>query len=312
MNADLHDIDYSTLGFYEPGFIHLEIGTREDLNDFNALASNPATAKVVSTFLHEYVHFLQDISSTHGLLNFIHAVEFLKNANKQVSEAGVAQFVTPLKIVNTFNWVTNMRLMQIYRGCESEGKRVTYLGYKAAKEQVVTGDGSKIVVPKYLVKFYDHGAQTTTTCHFGSIHLKEYMAHAVQTQYAPDTAHDDIPYRLVELIVRKEFPRLARNPVLLVALCDAALMDQHPARLFFRTLERMKERPKRSFKEVGSVYCFAYKNFSFADGEETEKVDSLFADTTDRAIEQFRDSLKAEIFKPNVEWFMAVIKEAHP
>jgi hypothetical protein len=95
----------------------------------------------------------------------------------------------------------------------------------------------------------------------------------------------------------------------MVALCDAALMDQHPARLFFRTIERMKER-KRNFREVDSVYSFAFKNVGFADGENTETVESLFANTTDRAIEQIRDSLKGDIFKPNVEWFVAVLKEA--
>jgi hypothetical protein len=310
MNADLLNIDFTTLGFYEPGFIHLEVSTRENLNDFNALASNPETAHLVSTFFHEYIHFLQDISTTHGLLNFIHAVEYLKNANKQVTEAGVAHFETPLKITNNSNWLTNNRLMHIYRGGENEGKRVSYLGYKANKEEVETSKGEKIIVPKYLVKCYDHSAQTITTCHFGSKHLKEYMAHAVQNQYAPNTIHDDIPYRLVELIVEKEFPRLARNPSLLVALCDASLMDQHPARLFFRTLERMKERPKRSFKEVEAVYSFAFKNFSFANEGKKEKVDSVYKDTANRAIGQIQDSLKADIFRPNVQWFEEVLKEA--
>jgi len=117
------------------------------LNDFNALASKPETAHLVSTFFHEYIHFLQDVSTTHGLLNFIHAIEYLKNANKQVTEAGVAHFETPLKITNNSNWLTNNRLMHIYRGCVNEGKRVSYLGYKANKEEVRDEQGGENCCP---------------------------------------------------------------------------------------------------------------------------------------------------------------------
>jgi hypothetical protein len=129
----------------------------------------------------------------------------------------------------------------------------------------------------------------------------------LQNLFAPGTTHDDIPYRLVEIIVKKEFPRLARDPALLVALCDAALMDLHPARLFFRTLERMKKRPKRNFKDVNAVYAFAFKDLNFADGQ---TVDSLYEDMTTSAITEFGDSLKADIFKNNVQWFEMLIGEA--
>src|ERR1044071_3828277 len=113
MNAALHDIDFATLGFYEPGFIHLRINTNEDLSDLINLAKCTISAKWVSTFLHEYIHFLQDITSTQGLLNFIHVVESLKNANKQVNEAAQADFPIPLKIRNDFNWGTNTKLKSI-------------------------------------------------------------------------------------------------------------------------------------------------------------------------------------------------------
>lgn len=310
MKPALHDIDFATLGFYEPGFIHLRINTSDDLSDLIKLAQCTVSAKWMPTFLHEYIHFLQDITSTQGLLNFIHVVEALKNANKQVNEAGQAEFPIPLRISNDFNWGTNTKLKRIYRGVETPVRSACYLGYKVAREEITASDGKKINAPKYLVKYYDDGAKTTETCHFGSIHLKEYMAHAVQNQFAPGTTHDDIPYRLVELIVAKEFPRLARDSALLVALCDAALMDLHPARLFFRTLERMKERHKRNFKDVNAVYTFAFKDVSFADGQRSETIDSLYEDMTRRAIAEFRDSLKADIFKDNVQWFEELMGEA--
>lgn len=84
--------EFSTVGYYEPGFIHLRINTTEDLDDLNKLKDDPTTLKCYSNFFHEYIHFLQDITSTHGLLNFVNAVEHLRDANKTVREDGNAEF----------------------------------------------------------------------------------------------------------------------------------------------------------------------------------------------------------------------------
>jgi hypothetical protein len=234
------EADFSSRGFYEPGFIHLHIATREDLNDFNKLAANGATATWVATFLHEYVHFLQDITSTHGLVNFITAVEFLKNANKKVIGGTECEFRTPLKLDNTFNLSTNIALRKLYFGNSDSVKSIEYLEYFSETAEIETNSG-KLSVPKYKVRYYDVGAQSNMTCHFGSIHLKEYMAFAIQKQFAPDTSNADIPYGLVDLMLKKEHEPLAADPSLITALCDAALMCYHPAELFFSTLRRMKE-----------------------------------------------------------------------
>lgn len=93
MNAAL--TDFETLGWYEPGVFHLRVENCEDLSELNRLPQLSASKRWVSTFLHEYIHFLQDVTSTHGLLYFNFYIEELKNANKQVLEGG-ADFQVPL------------------------------------------------------------------------------------------------------------------------------------------------------------------------------------------------------------------------
>jgi hypothetical protein len=263
-----------------------------------------------STFLHEYVHFLQDITSTHGLLNFIHAIEHLRNANKQVTDDASADFSIPLILTNDFNWETNRKLKEIYRGRETPGrdrvKSICYLSYTASTEQIPAHGGASIVVPKYQIKYYDNGAHTEMTCHFGSIHIKEYMAHAVQKQFAPDTINDDLPYFLAELIVKKEVPKLAENPAFIIALCDASLMNYHSAQLFFQTIERMKTSDWTP-TDIESVYAFTYKDLK---PENCDSFDALFARTTEIVVDQFRDALKDDIYKDNVQWFEELIVKA--
>jgi len=305
--ANQPETEFTTLGFYEPGFIHLRVNA---LDNLNRLMDKSEPAEWVPTFLHEYVHFLQDITSTHGLLNFIHAVEHLKNANKQVTENASTGFSIPLKISNVYNWETNRKLKEVYRGCDRPVKSIGYLDYRETVERIPASGGSTITVPKYHVNYYDNGAQTKMTCHFGAIHIKEYMAHALQKQFDPVTAHADIPYRLAELIVNKETPQLAGNAPFIIALCDASLMDFHPARLFFHTLERIKSIPDWTPTDADSIYALAFKDLRLSGTGRTETFESLYDETAKSAAQAFRDSLKADIFKSNVLWFENLIREA--
>jgi hypothetical protein len=170
--------------------------------------------------------------------------------------------------------------------------------------------GAAINAPKYQVEYYDTGAQARMACHFGSIHLKEYMAHAVQNQFAPGSDHDDIPYRLAELIVAKEIPRLGGNASFIIALCDASLMTYNPADFFFLTLDRIKSAPNWVPEDADSVYAFAFSGLQASRNGKLDTFNSLFEETAKSAIREFRDALKADIFRNNVIWFEELITEA--
>ncbi|CAN5472386.1 hypothetical protein BH09VER1_BH09VER1_26570 [soil metagenome] len=306
--------EFATLGYYEPGFIHLRVNTHDDLSDLFQLTALAAPPAWVSTFLHEYVHFLQDLTTTHGLLNFVLAVEHLKNANEFVLKQASADFSIPVKLSNKHNWLTNQKLRLIYRGKVVPGRdcvsSIDYLDYSRTIEYVLDGGGETIEVPKYQIGYFDNGAQTRMSCHFGSIHLKEYMAHAVQNQFAPDTVHDDMPYRVVELIVEKEVPKLAGDSSLIVALCEACLMHYHPAEIFFDAIERMKRNGDQIPRDPHSAYSFVTNGLKFKGRGTNRTFESLYESMADQAVAAFRSCLKAEIFKSNVQWFVEVMSEA--
>jgi len=307
--------EFSELGSYEPGFIHLRIDTPEDLLKLNGLRTASSQPDWLPTFLHEYVHFLQDVTTTHGLWNFHLAVEFLQNAIRQVRNTA-GQFPTPLKLGNDYNLHANFHFKKIYGGTsysigpDRTSKSASYLGYYTSDERVGLNNGKTITVPKFHVKYRDNGAKQNVECHFGSIHIKEYMAHAIQEEFAPGAPHPDIPYRLVKLIVESEVPRLAENPSLVIALCDASLMVYHPAQLFFSTLERMKKNEIPVPNEVGSIYAIVLGGLKTDSDAGGHSIASLFDQTTSQAKAGFRDALKAKVFEVNVDWFEALIEAA--
>jgi len=110
--------DFEPLGFYEPGFLHLRVNTDEDISDLNSLYKN--NPKRFSTFLHEYIHFLQDVTTPSGLMSASFYIDFIKDVNWTIRNDGKPEFKVPVEITNLNNIEANIKLRLLYRG-ETEG-----------------------------------------------------------------------------------------------------------------------------------------------------------------------------------------------
>ncbi len=63
---------YTSAGFYYSSYFRIKVNT----NDSFLVYDNTLSELGAATFLHEYIHFLQDITTTHGLFNIISEVDF--------------------------------------------------------------------------------------------------------------------------------------------------------------------------------------------------------------------------------------------
>src|SRR5260221_14717441 len=63
----------TVMGFYAPSFFRMYINTDESLENMDAWSIQTSAA-----FLHEYVHYLQDLTTTYGLMNISYIVDFIK------------------------------------------------------------------------------------------------------------------------------------------------------------------------------------------------------------------------------------------
>lgn len=308
----VHPTEFEPRGFYEPGVFHLRVNNCEDLSELDRLCEADASSAWRSTFLHEYVHFLQDITTTHGLLNLVFFIEELKNANKMIID-GPAEFKIPLELSNAFNFDTNFKLFGVYYGCRDDSRHpafITYKGYSKKDDVIYSNKGESYYVAKYAITYLNVDGDEDAY-HFGSRQIKEYMAHAIQGEFAPEAVsdHPDIPYRLVKMIVEREVPIIAKSRQFLIALCDATLMDFNPAHLFFHSLERMKNCPAWQPTDVDSIYEFVFNGVT-PSFNGTSGFQSLFEDQINRAVSAFVSSLRTDVFKNNVTWFNSIVSEA--
>lgn len=301
--------DFETLGFYEPGLLHLRINTDLDISDLNNLSTDEARRSHFSTFLHEYIHFLQEVSSTAGLMTASFYIDFIKEANQTVRNDGVPEFQVPLVINNDNNIEVNLKLRLIYSGDNEIAHYAKFDRYEVTFEEVEDKDGNKKSVPRYKIFYYDKSARSRSF-YFGTTCLKEFVAHAVQQKYIPETSHPDIPYKIAELIVQKEYPPLGEDPMNVVALCDASLMSFYPAQMFFNTLQRMKENlfVPTSPKEI---YDFSFQDLKYRSDQLGEfTVQSLFEKKMEIANQQFYDALQSPPFLPNYSWIKHILTNA--
>ena len=108
--------ELETLGYYEPGFFHLRLNTSSNILDLNNLFNSGQNKQLSSTFLHEYIHFLQEVTSTNGLLNGYFYIDLIKDINRKIRESKNIKFKVPVEIDNEFNTKAKMELNEVYRG----------------------------------------------------------------------------------------------------------------------------------------------------------------------------------------------------
>ena len=231
-----NDLD-KILGFYEPGLLHLRVNTVEDIFNLNELIFDKP--ELFSTFLHEYIHFLQNITTTFGLFQTSFYINYIKDLNKSVLQDASNHFNTPVILNDDFYSNTNLRLLNLYCG---ENNPIDYIKYDSYKEETIEfidNDGNKFYPWKCKIFYYDKKGNYRNF-HFGATCIKEYIAHAIQSDYQLNISHPDVPYLVAELIIQKEYPEIGNNKRMMIALCDVSLMAYDPARQFLSILKLLQ------------------------------------------------------------------------
>ncbi len=300
--------ELNTMGYYEPGFFHLRVNIDTEIKDLNEFAKDPNSQHYFSTFLHEYIHFLQEITTTSGILKAGALIDLIKDINWKIRHDGKSDFTVPVVIDNKSNSEANRQLEIIYRGSNDPVDYAKYAYYKFDEISVADKDGNIKKPKKYTVYYYTKYGQLSSF-HFGYICLKEFVAHTIQKQYLATVEHADIPYLIAELIISSEYPPLATNPLLIVSFCDACLMSFHPADIFFHTLERMKNDSYLPISQY-SVCQYVWEGIYFQDEKEKLTIWDLYAKISKFTIDQISDALASNIFHSNKEWLHHIILEA--
>lgn len=165
-------IELETLGFYKPRILHLHLYTEEPIDNLNGLIGNDEHRRLFSIFLHEYVHFLQDISTPYGILRSFSLIELLKDIIHPVRNNEDLKFAVPVEINNAFNSTTNLQLQKLYAGDKVSANRIIYSYYELEYTPVTDKDGITYQVAQYNIHYLDTEDHTEKNLHLGLYALK--------------------------------------------------------------------------------------------------------------------------------------------
>ena len=295
-----------TLGFYLPSFFRLHISTDNSIKDLNELSDFD-----FSVFFHEYVHFLQDVTTFYGLSKIHATVEYLRFANNFIVKSTEKEFVIPIEPdpTNSDNVLLNGHLCKITYG-DIESMDVKVINRYSITNLPINIPNSPIPEIEVIdVEFTDSkGDQNIFT--FGAGCIMENMAYLLEKLTCKDYAKSpDIPYTSAELLVKHIYPNFGKNPLNILALCDISLGISNPANYFILTIEEWKLRG-----EIPSSPRILYDNFrngSFSiNGSENNLTNNPLQDISNIAKSQLKGYFNDSYFDNLKFWIDDVISSA--
>ncbi|WP_309640734.1 hypothetical protein [Flavobacterium sp.] len=290
----------TALGFYTPSFMRMHVGTDLSLIDYRNLNDNYTE----SVFLHEFTHFIQDITTVYGLTNICVVVDYMKFVNNDVLKSAVGPFDVPVLPLEggDDNVFANLELNNIYNG-DGDDDYVTFKNHIITKGNVNTKD--KVVDPVIIEISYEDEDGLPKNFNFGALCILENMAYIIEGEcYSDCELSPDIPYSAAEKLVELIYPNLGTNRLNILALCDASLQVHHPAEFFYHLLLKMKEE-KVLFTTPEEVYAYS-KTLIKKDVD----LDLLLRQQADMAIFQLKGYFNDPYFDSLKNWLEYMINRA--
>lgn len=228
---------FGNAGEYYPAFFEMKLKI-DGMIDLNTCSDMD-----FALFFHEYIHFLQDVTTSYGLTRCYSYGEYIQSVVNDIRNKPKGFIKVPyLYDDNRDNIMLGDYLSDITQGDSSEESFVDYLSnvkidwdnidglpyeheyLKSLKMPLLTADGDIMLA-------------------IGSYCLKESIAYIMQRTLTVDKNHlPDYPYNAAEIIAKAVYPKLAENTLNVLALADCCLMFSNPGEIYYRMLLQMKDK----------------------------------------------------------------------
>jgi hypothetical protein len=227
-----NEIEYETRGFYKPHFFSLYIN-----GDFNRDLSQ-LSQQNLGTFVHEYTHYLQNVTTIFGLRNSIFYFRYLYEVKKYISENET--LTIPLEgIPFTENLLKGKIVFDKFYG----SRKVFSPNYDDVKFYIKEHSDSEPPYKTVNIELLNKGTLIETIT-LGNLCVKEGMARLCQSIFDNDIEHPTFPYKSVEILCQILNPEILDDRRKLIALCILALNSQNSAITLYELLIEARTVPE--------------------------------------------------------------------
>lgn len=213
------------LGNYETSYFVMNVPTKADL-EIRDMADED-----FAVFFHEYIHFLQDITSFYGYMGIYNHGEYIRRALNDIYD-GPKQFTVPLNLEEKGdNVILNKRISSFSLGDRDDHNFVIIEDVFIENYQLT----NNFAIPElHVLAMTNHGKEEIIV---GAYAIRENMAYLLEkkctTKYKSSS---DFPYQIVEMLANKMCPGKCTD-LDLIALCDISLQCSVPGHAIYLMLE---------------------------------------------------------------------------
>lgn len=289
-------------GEYTPAFFEMYLKIEGDI-DLNKLSE-----KDFSLFFHEYIHFLQDITTTYGLTTCYSYGEYIQSVVNDIYTKGQQSVKVPyIYPDNKDNIKLNEQLLNLTLGDWDSSIKVLD-NVKFFYEEFELEFGKEQNLPKITTVCLQ--ANEDDYISFGAYAIKESIAYIMErfccTEYEKS---DDYPYSSAEKVAIAIYPEFGARTLNVLALADCSLMFSNPGHVFVEMINKFKDKQYnptkaqdiyhqlKNAKVNNGVYIFDF--FEHIANEAKSKLKSYFK-TPDHT----------ELHEAYQEWVSIIIDQA--
>ena len=257
----------SRAGAYYPSYMLMKIDSSINFDDFE---ENRDEQK--GTFMHEYCHFIQDVSTTYGYMTYIYNLQELLlklNLIKDRENSAVQQ---------------NRDYYSFFRGDDSIRDSLVIINKISIQEdsdyKAEYGESDW----EYVKVTYNGNKEFV----FGGLCIAESMAYLSEKRlYEVQVRENEFPYNICQLICKKEYPEIADDMIVL-ALCEFALLEQNSGVFFVKLLRKMKK-DKFLTKDIRMLEKYVSENYAIGFRGRKQRIEEILRCLYPGEISEFKD-----------------------
>ena len=289
--------------YYMPSFYRINLGV---LADFMDIPNIPFGS--FSAFLHEYIHFLQDVTTMYGMMVLGTTTYYIRDVASRFTMKNCT-FDVPQQLTQDRSdyGLLNANLRNIYKGSSICPMRrdVDILEYSIQQDQI---DGKEI--ERVFVSCIDKTTGENFTFYFGGNILCEGMAYMVQRKCYDEVYQQnglnplklsEYPYLINLSLASLIYSELSEKIELLVGIADISLLTYNAGLTYVRLLEHLRDihfLERYDESNIASIFDDLYE-----EGHKFVNWDiSRFKQVQDYSYNEFKEYFKLPIASEVNDW----------
>ena len=308
----MFDRKESSEGCYYPTFLCMDLDTNDNLQYLLHYPQNPCTEAL---FLHEYIHYLQDLTTVSGYAQICVVVDNMKWASRCIKKKRIHVPLDPFSVTDYYLDINAQHLKTSIGNGRIKNDppihHITDFDTYEKSMRIPNGMGIDAKIDAVLTFTDCYGQEYKY--HVGEYAISECQAYMVEQHIYPNTIKPnepapDCPYRVVQKIFERFCPKYD-DTMSMIAACEACLMHGMPGLALKNLIDELNATTKKITAEEVFFLGVSGRMLNKS-GQKISYFDRL-KEYNGHAMTQLRSYFKASYFEPCKKFVEGVFAEAY-